>query len=416
MPGPPSTAAQREKPAPAVATKAALPARAGSASRGSGGAGGEAGGGSEPADCEQGLIQCDGTALGECIDPLLDPEHCGDCGIACGAGFVCSAGTCALSCQAGLVECNGLCINPRKSLEHCGAGADCSGGRRVQDGRGVQPRRLRAVVPGGAAEVRRNLHRPRARSGLLRRDRRLLGPRRGHGLRGRFGLHRRRLPGVVRRRPGGVRRHVRLPAERSELLRRDERLRRRQGQRRRRLRRRRGLLERQVRALVPRVARAVRRHVREPAERPRFLRRDGRLRRGRQRQRRPSVRPRLHLQPRRVFALLPERDREMRGQLLRSREGSSPLRRHLRLRRERGRHGGRDLRRRRGLQLGELPPLVSVRPSRVRLDLRQPRHRSGLLPRPPRVAARTAAAPARSAIPATSATRAPARCRVRTAS
>ncbi len=100
---------------------------------GSGGAGG-AGGSAEAGDCAQGLIECEGTALGECVDPLLDPEHCGECGNACGAGFVCSAGTCALSCQAGLIECDGLCINPKKSLEHCGAGADCAGGLACRTG------------------------------------------------------------------------------------------------------------------------------------------------------------------------------------------------------------------------------------------------------------------------------------------
>ncbi len=76
--------------------------------------------------CPSGHLACDGA----CVDPSKDREYCGaqSCdeggpgsASACSSGEVCSAGSCETSCQAGLLECGGLCINPDRDLEYCGA-------------------------------------------------------------------------------------------------------------------------------------------------------------------------------------------------------------------------------------------------------------------------------------------------------
>ena len=81
--------------------------------------------------CQEGLLGCSGT----CIDPLTDPTNCGasggcvgpDAGATCAAGHVCLAGTCTLSCQTGLVGCDGVCVDPKTDHAHCGATGDCTG-------------------------------------------------------------------------------------------------------------------------------------------------------------------------------------------------------------------------------------------------------------------------------------------------
>jgi hypothetical protein len=154
--------------------------------------------------CQAGFVVCDSI----CIDPLTDRQHCGagaDCatepGEACDPGEICDgAGNCAGSCQAGLVECGGTCIDPLTNRQYCGAGADCTADPgeacdpgEICDGAGncalscqaglvdcggtcLRRRgQLRAFVPGGPYELRRDLHRPAHRPAILRGGRRLLG-------------------------------------------------------------------------------------------------------------------------------------------------------------------------------------------------------------------------------------------------
>lgn len=84
--------------------------------------------------CPTGQVSCGGT----CIDPKTNPQHCGatgacgagdagSAGAQCGSGMVCNAGTCSSSCSTGLVNCDGACIDPTTSTQHCGATAGCGG-------------------------------------------------------------------------------------------------------------------------------------------------------------------------------------------------------------------------------------------------------------------------------------------------
>jgi hypothetical protein len=80
--------------------------------------------GPDAAACPTGLTLCDGA----CVDTDSDRGHCGACGTACEAGFVCNgAGTCELTCQAGLIICDGGCIDPDTDRDFCGATLDCQG-------------------------------------------------------------------------------------------------------------------------------------------------------------------------------------------------------------------------------------------------------------------------------------------------
>ncbi len=82
---------------------------------GSSGAG--AGGGSAP------VIECGKEKLcGKvCVDVQSDPQHCGDCGAACGAGKACTAGKCTLNCGSTLATCADQCIDLQNDPAHCGA-------------------------------------------------------------------------------------------------------------------------------------------------------------------------------------------------------------------------------------------------------------------------------------------------------
>lgn len=83
--------------------------------------------GSCESSCAEGLTWCDGGDDGpaRCVDTLRDRYNCGECGNACDEGYVCSNGTCALSCQAGLIDCDGVCIDPKKDRDYCGATFGC---------------------------------------------------------------------------------------------------------------------------------------------------------------------------------------------------------------------------------------------------------------------------------------------------
>ncbi|MDB4945689.1 MAG: Tryptophan synthase alpha chain [Labilithrix sp.] len=52
-------------------------------------------------------------------DVYADPSSCGACGNACAAGLRCIEGKCG--CPAGLLDCDGECIDPQTSDNHCGA-------------------------------------------------------------------------------------------------------------------------------------------------------------------------------------------------------------------------------------------------------------------------------------------------------
>lgn len=72
---------------------------------------------------------------GECIPVSVDPMNCGDCGVTCAAGQVCSAGGCADSCLAALTECAGTCVDLKSDSNHCNScDFKCASGKGCVDG------------------------------------------------------------------------------------------------------------------------------------------------------------------------------------------------------------------------------------------------------------------------------------------
>ena len=89
-----------------------------------GGDGGTSDGGRPPL-CGLGEIACNGA----CVDPLLDHDHCGGCGVACGPTQVCAGGACADTCAAPRTACGGLCVDATSDPDHCGTcGVPCASG------------------------------------------------------------------------------------------------------------------------------------------------------------------------------------------------------------------------------------------------------------------------------------------------
>lgn len=98
------------------------------------------------AECQEGLVNCEG----ECINPDIDERFCGadpnndgSCepgtagmfggggtpdtnGDVCGGGEICDGGECVPNCSAGEVACQGECVNPQTNPEFCGAAGDCT--------------------------------------------------------------------------------------------------------------------------------------------------------------------------------------------------------------------------------------------------------------------------------------------------
>lgn len=75
------------------------------------------------------------TCDGRCVDLGANPEHCGACGVACGAGRFCVGGVCGALCAAPRILCAGACVDPESDPEHCGGCGIvcptglCNGGR-----------------------------------------------------------------------------------------------------------------------------------------------------------------------------------------------------------------------------------------------------------------------------------------------
>jgi hypothetical protein len=106
------------------------------------------------ANCQAALVACDGT----CVDPTTSAAHCGatgDClaaraGARCAPNQLCLAGACApLSCVAPDRICDGACVDPAVDPQHCGgcgracaAGEACAGGVCVEARRCTSPSSL----------------------------------------------------------------------------------------------------------------------------------------------------------------------------------------------------------------------------------------------------------------------------------
>ncbi len=69
-------------------------------------------------------LECDGA----CVNPLVDPNHCGGCGVNCNGG-ACEDGVCGAPppCPPGLVLCDGECVDLTTNPDHCGwCGNQCN--------------------------------------------------------------------------------------------------------------------------------------------------------------------------------------------------------------------------------------------------------------------------------------------------
>jgi hypothetical protein len=102
----------------------------------------DGGGGCSPTE-----IEC----AGSCIDPTLDPRHCGGCGMACETGASCVDGACVVSCPVGQLLCSTGCVDPDVDLDHCGdCDVVCAAGEVCASGVcGRDLRHLDAVRAGG---------------------------------------------------------------------------------------------------------------------------------------------------------------------------------------------------------------------------------------------------------------------------
>jgi hypothetical protein len=88
--------------------------------------------------CATGEGNCDGDVANGCETPLqFDSTNCGGCGVQCGPGSLCDAGTCVSSpdCAATEADCDGdpsnLCeVDTSADADHCGGcGIVCSAGQ-----------------------------------------------------------------------------------------------------------------------------------------------------------------------------------------------------------------------------------------------------------------------------------------------
>jgi hypothetical protein len=86
-------------------------------------------GSEDTAGCQANLVNCGAG----CVDLATSPLHCGQCGIGCGAGQVCSAGVC--SCTGVTTLCNGMCMDLASNALNCGTcGVACGVGQTCRGG------------------------------------------------------------------------------------------------------------------------------------------------------------------------------------------------------------------------------------------------------------------------------------------
>jgi hypothetical protein len=75
--------------------------------------------------CPSNTLDCGGV----CVDTQLDPANCGACGTVCVQGEVCSQGACSSACGGGTTDCSGVCLNTDNDNANCGAcAAPCTDG------------------------------------------------------------------------------------------------------------------------------------------------------------------------------------------------------------------------------------------------------------------------------------------------
>ncbi len=82
---------------------------------------------------------CAQTMCGaDCVDLQTSLTNCGQCGTACAAGQVCTAGVCGMNmmmCPAGEMNCSGVCVNLQTSAANCGmCGRSCPMGQNCAAG------------------------------------------------------------------------------------------------------------------------------------------------------------------------------------------------------------------------------------------------------------------------------------------
>ncbi len=79
--------------------------------------------------CPGFFVECDGT----CVDPRSSLDHCGGCGNACGDSAFCLEGACSATCP--LAVCGGECADLTSSPSHCGeCGNECGDTGFCRDG------------------------------------------------------------------------------------------------------------------------------------------------------------------------------------------------------------------------------------------------------------------------------------------
>jgi len=67
-----------------------------------------------------------------CVDPTLDPRHCGGCNTKCAVGKVCQQGKCVTDCVGGTSKCQDAalkdqCVDVNVGPVNCGScGKACS--------------------------------------------------------------------------------------------------------------------------------------------------------------------------------------------------------------------------------------------------------------------------------------------------
>jgi hypothetical protein len=85
--------------------------------------------------CGSGSLECGG----ECIDPSLSAQHCGQCDRACAAEEACVQGQCVAECDDDELMCDQLCIDIDDDPAHCG-GCDqpCAAEEVCDDGQCVE--------------------------------------------------------------------------------------------------------------------------------------------------------------------------------------------------------------------------------------------------------------------------------------